>query len=116
MTRGTRDKINEDFWAFHHAHPEVYALFDRFACELLAAGLDRGSSNLIFERIRWETTINPTPGGPVKLNNNYRSRYSRLWEHDNPERKGFFRHRSLNPVSANSVRVSPHERTQERPG
>jgi hypothetical protein len=110
--RGTRDQINEDFWRFHEAHPEVYAFFDRFTRQLLRAGYANGSAKAVCERLRWETMFAPYTGR-VKLNNNYTSRYARLWEHNNPQHKGFFRQRALNPVSANSVRVPQDE---QRPG
>jgi hypothetical protein len=109
MSRGYRDEINEAFWAFHEANPQVYALFDRFTRELIGAGKAHGSSKLICERIRWETMVKTTDSGPVKLNNNFTSRYARLWEHHNRAHKGFFRQRALNPVSANTVRVPEHE-------
>lgn len=111
MTRDTsRDKINEAFWAFHEKHPEVYQLFSEFTFQLILAGYEHGSAKLIFERIRWETMVRADAKGPVKLNNNYTSRYARLWEHRNPLYPGFFRRRALNPVSSNSVRVPPEER------
>lgn len=109
MSRGYRDEINEAFWAFHEANPEVYNLFDRFTRELIGARYPHGSAKLIFERIRWETMVLTRGSGPVKLNNNFTSRYARLWEHRNPQHKGFFRQRALNPVSANTVRVPEHE-------
>lgn len=108
--RRTRDQIDEDFWRFHGLNPEVYELFDRFARELIRAGHRHGSANLIFERIRWETAIDPNGGEPVKLNNNYRSRYARLWENRNPRHRGFFRTRALNPVSSNATHVPEDER------
>lgn len=110
MTRGYRDEINEAFWKFYQEHPDVYELFDRFTWQLIKRGYDRGSAKLIFERIRWETMFRAP--GPVKINNNFTSRYARLWEHKNPEHKGFFRHRALNPVSSNSIRVPAHERME----
>ena len=104
------DEIHEAFWRFHRQNPEVYALFDRFTRQLIAAGYERGSAKLIFERIRWETMFRAP--GAVKLNNNYTSRYARLWEGQNPKHKGFFRTRALNPFSVNSVRVPEAERQQ----
>lgn len=112
MTRHAGDEINDAFWTFHRAHPEVYDLFDRFTRQLIHAGYGHGSAKLIFERIRWETMFRAP--GPVKINNNFTSRYARLWEHRNPNRHGFFRRRALNPVSVNSVRVPAHERQEAR--
>jgi len=114
MMRGHRDEINEAFWAFHKAHPEVYAAFDGFVRELLSAGHKRGSAKAIFERIRWDTLIRASDSNKVKVNNNFTSRYARLWEGNNSKHSGFFRTRKLNPASANSVRVPPHETREAR--
>ena len=44
------------------------------------------------ERIRWETAIQ-TSDPHLKINNNHRAYYARLWMKRNPEHKGFFRTR-----------------------
>lgn len=103
-----RDEINAAFWAFHERHPEVYALFDRFTRELIKAGYQHGSAKAVCERLRWETSFQSE--GPVKINNNFTSRYARLWEYHNPEHRGFFRTRALNPTSSNAVNLPADER------
>ncbi len=98
------DHIEINFRAFHMANPHVYRMFSALAFEAIRRGFNRGSASFIFEMIRWETalTTTPIPGGnpKLKLSNNYRSRYARLWMKDNPSRIGFFRTR---PLSANSA-------------
>jgi hypothetical protein len=101
------DEITEAFWVFHRSHPEVFGLFCRFTYELIRRGYTNGSAKLVFERIRWETMVQTD--GKVKINNNFTSRYARLFEKRNPQHKGFFRKRRLNPVSANSVHVPEDE-------
>ena len=96
------DQIDKDFKAFHMEHPEVYHLFNQFTRELMISGAKHGSAKLVMERIRWEHWV----GGkrdPVKINNNYSSRYARRWELYNPEHKGFFRMRKLRERSVNST-------------
>lgn len=73
------DHIQQGFENFHRDNPEVYQLFDKFTHRMIGSGFQHGSTSLIAERIRWETSVE-TVGEIVKLNNNYRSRYSRLWE------------------------------------
>ncbi|WP_296763725.1 hypothetical protein [Sediminimonas sp.] len=104
----THNQIDRDFLKFHRQHPEVYRLFDLFAGQLVAAGHKRGSSKAIIERIRWETHVK-TAGEPVKINNNYTSRYAHLWEDENPRFKGFFRTRKLAEAAINSVDVPAAE-------
>jgi len=96
------DLIQINFEQFHRDNPGVFILWDRFTREAIAMGLEHGSAGLVAERIRWETSI-VTRGEPVKINNNYRSRYARLWEQENPEYRGFFRKRSLAEDSLDSV-------------
>ena len=97
------DQIQSNFEDFHAQNPKVYAMFHRFARQLLDAGYKRGSSSLIFERIRWETMFRSAEPGPVKINNNYRSRYSRLWEQQNPDHAGFFAKRQLTEETIDST-------------
>lgn len=99
------DQIQENFEAFHAEHPEVYTLFKVFTQQLLDRGYKNGSANLIFERIRWETGLD-LPQNPVKLNNNYRSRYARMYEADFPKRAGFFRTRALHEETVDSTKAA----------
>lgn len=102
------DRIQEDFDVFHRENPHVFQFFDLFARQMMARGFTHGSAKLILERIRWELHVEQQSDKPPKLNNNYSSRYARLWEDTFPEYRGFFRKRKLNPISANSTsRVSP---------
>ena len=53
-----RNEREARFLAFHEANPVVYQLWDRFTREAIAKGHKRVGSQMIMERIRWETTIN----------------------------------------------------------
>lgn len=99
------DRIQSDFEAFDAAHPEVYTHFKFFANTMLMKGFDHGSAKLIMERIRWEMGVELNRD-PVKLNNNYSSRYARKFEAEFPHCDGFFRKRKLHPISANSTRFT----------
>lgn len=69
-------------WAeFHHENPGFYVLFCKFAHEALRAKRRVLSANMIFERIRWETTVS-SDGEDYKANNNYRAYYARLFMAD----------------------------------
>ncbi len=100
---GANDRIQANFERFHAANPRVFHLWGRFTLQMIRAGFKRGSASLVAERIRWETGVATTSDPPIKLNNNYRSRYARLWMRENPTRAGFFRTRELADSSSDSV-------------
>ncbi len=97
------DRIQANFEKFHAANPRVFELWKMFTMQMIRAGFKQGSASLVAERIRWETVISTTSDPPVKLNNNYRSRYARLWMQENPTWAGFFRTRGLAASSVDSV-------------
>ena len=86
------DHIARRFAAFHAAHPEVYAAFDKITRTMIARGYERGSAYMVAEVIRWETSVN-ADHKDFKLNNDYRPLYARMWMLNNPEHADFFRTR-----------------------
>jgi len=86
---------------FHEAHPEVWRLFEQFALELVSSGVNIGGAKAIWERLRWETQVNPDyRGREVKLNNNYTAFYARAFLRKHPKHEGFFRTRTQPSASA----------------
>jgi hypothetical protein len=77
---------------FHRLHPEVWTLFERFALEAASTGRRRFGVAAVWERLRWETAVNPdyASHGEWKLNNNYRAFYARRFMRAHPEHAGFF--------------------------
>lgn len=93
--RRTRtDQILDAFAKFHAENSEVWALFQRFALNVIASGRANYSANAIFERIRWHTEIE-TNSAEVKLSNNFRAYYARMFHLAHPNHDGFFRNRKL---------------------
>lgn len=86
--------IQARFEEFHRANPHVYALFVRFATEAIRSGRENYGAKAIFERVRWHVAIE-TQGDDFRLNNNYTSRYVRMFEREHPQHQGFFRTREL---------------------
>ena len=83
------------FLAFHRDNPQVYRLFERFALEAAESGRTRIGAKMIWERMRWYCKVETTEQSP-RLNNNYTSRYARLFIENHPERADLFctrRHR-----------------------
>lgn len=70
--------LEQKFNKFDNDNPMVWALFMRFADELINRGYKRLSASLVTERIRWESTI-ITRGDKFKICNNHRAYYARKW-------------------------------------
>jgi hypothetical protein len=87
------DQIFGNFKLFNEDNPKVWVLLQRFAGEIQAAGFRHYSIDSIFERIRWHVAIETHTEEPVKLNNNYRAYYARMYAAAFPEHAGFFRTR-----------------------
>lgn len=87
--------IQDRFDEFHEKHPEVFAWFEEFTLELIATGNDRGGARMVIERIRWEVAVNPSRDEDFKINDNFISRYSRLYMDRHAEHRGFFETRKL---------------------
>ncbi len=86
--------IKQKWWAWHKNNPHVYELFKRFTNEAIARGHVNLSAWLIINRIRWETSI-ITKGEDFKISNDFIAYYSRLFMHEFPQYKGFFRTKTL---------------------
>lgn len=89
-----RRSLDEQFEAFHAAHPDVFYLFVRFAREAKASGRERFGAKAIVERLRWHMAISSSGEAP-KINNNLTSRYARKAMDECPELAGFFSLREL---------------------
>lgn len=71
------DPLDARFWAFHHAHPEVYRLLVDLARQWRQHGHRHVGIKMLWERVRYEHRL-ALPDRPWKLNNDYPSRYARL--------------------------------------
>ena len=93
----TRPSASEQkFIIFHEANPEVYELFKKFTFQAMNRGHKHLSAEMIINRIRWETKVVTTDEaiktiGKLKINNDYKPFYSRLFIVEHPQHKDFFR-------------------------
>jgi hypothetical protein len=87
------DQIREAFLTFHRANPEVWRLFEHFTLEAASRGHQHYSASAVCERIRWHTDVETVGGEGVKINNNFRAYYARMFHRRHPELPGFFRNR-----------------------
>ena len=85
-------QITNQFINFHKQNPNVYNLFKRFTKQAINAGHTHLSSEMIINRIRWETSI--TTNEEYKINNIYKPYYSRMFMNDFPKYNKIFRMRT----------------------
>ena len=81
----------EVFVRYHKDNPQVYQKFREITLQTIQKGFKRFGAKGIFEIMRWQTGVEG--GDKYKVNNNYTSYYSRLFEREFPQYKGFFRMR-----------------------
>ena len=93
LVRGDTTIKELSFWDFHEENPQVYKYFRKFAFQMIGLGHERLSSELLLNRVRWETMIQTTDE-EFKINNNWRPYYSRLFMKEY-NRLGFFETRTL---------------------
>jgi len=97
-----KSELEKAFEKFHAENPHIYQLFKQFTFQVTRTR-DHYAVAAIWERIRWHLDVetneamrNPDDESrPLKLNNNHKAYYVRLFEADYPEYKGFFRTRKL---------------------
>ncbi len=100
-----QEQILEAFLKFHAENPDVWDLWKRYTFQLIASGNSKGGAGNVSERIRWHSLIR-TRGESVKLNNNYRAYYARMFDAKYPEYDGFFRVRKM--ISADKPTYEEH--------
>jgi len=88
------DAISMNFAKFHQANPHVYRALVNLARAWKDAGHKDCAMDMLFAKLRWDYGIE-THGEQFKLNNNYRSMYTRLIEANEPDLTGFITKRPL---------------------
>jgi hypothetical protein len=92
-------EIQASFEAFHQANPHVYRLIKKQIIRAIKKGKTKISIRHIASYLVWEMYIETTDENhDFKLNNNYTSRYSRLFAEEFPKHAGLFNYRSLRTV------------------
>jgi len=86
-----KDLVGE-FKALHQKNPEVYKLFVQFTLQAINKGHAKLSSEMIVNRIRWETSV-ITTDKDYKINNDYKPFYSRMFMAQFPKYDYFFQKR-----------------------
>ncbi len=94
-TPAEENTIREAFERFHRANPAVYALFERFALEAIHSGADTLGAKAVWERLRWETSVQVEHRAQFKLNNNFTPYLARLFMERHPEHGDVFHTRKV---------------------
>ena len=90
----TRGQQIYDRWkAWHEANPRFWNLFVKFTFDLINAGHQHGSADMVCHRIRWESALELNSTEPVRINNDYTCLWSRLFANQYPQHGEFFRQR-----------------------
>lgn len=91
MTPASRaQQIYGRFKAFHAEHPEFYAAIERFSLQVIESGRARYGIAAVLERVRWHMNIERRQGDDVKINNDYKPYYARMFAAKHPEHADFF--------------------------
>ena len=96
--RTRADQIREAFEQYHSDNPQIWELFEKYTLATISRGHEHYGSSSVFERIRWHFAVDTK--GPeakeVKINNNFKPYYARMFHTTHPQHDGFFRNRELN--------------------
>ena len=81
--------MNNRFEAYDAKNPEVWLAFQKFTFQLINNGITSFGAKAIFERIRFEVTLEKGADA-FKCNNNYTAKYARKFMSEYPQHNGFF--------------------------
>lgn len=87
--------LEEQFWAYHEANPDVYRQLRELALQMRRGGVNKYGMKGLFEVLRWHHAMQTSDPEGFKLNNNFTSFYARLLMDREPALAGFFELRTL---------------------
>lgn len=85
------DQIYAKFVIFHLTNPKIWELFVKYTFDRIDRGFKNYGAGAIFERIRWDTDTPTASEDNLKLCNDYRAYYARMFHAKYPQYDGFFR-------------------------
>ena len=81
------------FIEYDSENPDIYKMFKKFTFDVIKSGYQNCGSQMIIERIRWESIV-VAKNDKFKINNDYAAFYSRKFMLEYPKYNNFFRIRS----------------------
>jgi hypothetical protein len=95
MSETPLQSIQQRFTEFHAANPHIYFAIVAKARKAVSKGYNKIGIGFLVEICRWEDGGSTISRDGFKISNDFRSRYSRLIEQQEPDLKGFFTKRQL---------------------
>ena len=80
---GEKESIAQKAEQYLRENPKIYMLFKQFTWEAIMAGRQKIGARMVFERMRWETSVRGND--EFKLNNNYVGFLVRQFQKENPK-------------------------------
>ena len=80
------------FKKYDAENPQIWEAFKKYTFESINKGFKHFSAEFVFNVIRWETSISGNDA--FKVNNNWKSWYSRKFMQEYPDHSGFFQLRN----------------------
>jgi len=90
----TLSDLDRKFWDFHHNNPIVFNKLEKLAADAYKTGRKKIGIGMLFEVLRWYSMFE-VQGEAYKLNNSYRSRYTRILIDAHPEYRSMFETRRI---------------------
>lgn len=91
------DKIAIAFEAFHNQHPWVYDKLRDMALELKRSGFKQYGISGLYEKLRYDYSVQTRDIEGFKLNNNFSALYARLLAQQESDLRNFFKFRARKP-------------------
>lgn len=84
------DQIEAAFRDYHRANPDVWVLLKQFSFLAMKHGFEHYSISAVIERIRWHVNMETRSEDGLKIRNDFRAYYARMFHVAHPEHDGFF--------------------------
>jgi hypothetical protein len=85
-----KSSLYKRFIQYHKENPMIYHMFKKYTIEAIQSGYKHFGSQMIIEKIRWETGV-VAKNDKFKIGNDYASFYSRMFMLEYPHYKDYFR-------------------------
>lgn len=82
--------MTEEFLEFHRTNPQVWDALVKLAREWRRAGKSRCGIALLYNKVRWQLSLEIAGDGTFELNDHYQAFYARALMHFRPELDGMF--------------------------
>lgn len=96
-----QSKLYQKLLEYHKNNPHIYPMFKKYTIQAIQSGYRRFGSQMIIEKIRWETGV-VAKDDKFKISNDAAAFYSRLFMLEYPHYKDYFR---IRPSEADLLKL-----------